>query len=74
MGNCANCQKELHGKYCSHCGERVLDPEQRSLKFLLGMFAEEITSVNGKLALTLRRFYTMPGQHYLGFHLGILRY
>lgn len=71
MGNCVSCGKELYGKYCAFCGERVLDPEQRSLKFLVSMFAEEVTSVNGKLWLTLKNFFTNPGQQCLDFHLGI---
>lgn len=70
MNKCVSCQKTLQGKYCSYCGEKVLDPEQRSLKHLFGMFTEELTSLNGKFVYTLTAFFLNPGQQCYDFHRG----
>lgn len=71
MGNCANCNTPLHGDYCYQCGEKKLDPKQRSLSYLFGQLAEELTSVDGRLFTSLKSFLVKPGQQCLDFHLGI---
>lgn len=68
---CANCQSSLHGDYCHHCGEQILDDNNRSIKFLAETLTSEMTSLDGKLFSTLKLFFFKPGQQVRDFHLGI---
>lgn len=67
---CASCGAQETGAYCSVCGERRLDPDQRRLRVLFGQLFEEVTSLDSKLGRTVRAFFLKPGflsrEHYRG--------
>jgi hypothetical protein len=62
QGACASCGRPLAGPYCAQCGERVLDPEARTVRhFLTRTVPEEVFDVDGKLWRTLRYLLARPG-------------
>jgi len=61
-GTCASCGQTLAGPYCALCGERILDPESRTVRhFLTRTVPEEVFDVDGKLWRTLRLLLLRPG-------------
>lgn len=41
--HCASCQAELQGKYCHLCGEKVLEPREKSFRYFLGRLLDALT-------------------------------
>ena len=53
MPNCLNCGAELHGPFCSGCGQRVVPPYP-SLREMAGDAWHEFSGWDGRFARTLR--------------------
>jgi hypothetical protein len=59
---CASCGHPLTGSYCSHCGERVLDPGKLTLRyFLTHTVVQELLSFDGKIWRTFGLLLFRPG-------------
>jgi Protein of unknown function (DUF3667) len=59
---CVSCRRPLSGRYCAHCGEKVLDPESLTVRhFVTHTVLQELGNVDGKLWRTLRSLMTRPG-------------
>lgn len=59
---CASCGHPLTGSYCSHCGERALDPGKLTLRyFLTHTVVQELLSFDGKIWRTLGLLLFRPG-------------
>jgi len=58
---CKNCDTELSGRFCSHCGQREkhLDP---SLHDLFHELVHEFLHLDGKIVKTLKALVLSPGQ------------
>lgn len=67
---CASCRAPLQGDFCSQCGERKLVPQLRQFGHLLGDFAKDITSLDGKLVRSFAHLLFFPGRSELNFHRG----
>lgn len=60
---CASCQQPLSGRYCSHCGEKSLDPHDLTIRhFITHTVGREIVHVDGKTWRTLRSLLFRPGR------------
>ena len=57
---CKNCGAQLHGEYCSECGQRDIELHL-SLKELLKEFAEEFFSFDSRLVRSFVPFLLKPG-------------
>jgi len=62
--NCVGCGAKVTGKFCSNCGEQVLNPELRSLSHMAKDLIEDLTSVDGKLKVT----YATISDFYVTFY------
>jgi hypothetical protein len=51
---CKNCHHDFSGRYCNRCGERVIDPEDRSVLTLLKKTFRTIPLFDNKLMRTIR--------------------
>lgn len=66
---CRNCGTDLHGRFCATCGQedQPLDP---TLGDVLGEAAREISSLDGRIARSVRRLFLSPGfltlEHFRG--------
>src|SRR5689334_16904216 len=59
---CAGCGSQLVGRFCSRCGERVLDHHELSVwHFISHHLVDELSHVDGKIARTLRYLFFRPG-------------
>ncbi|MCX6137252.1 MAG: DUF3667 domain-containing protein [Ignavibacteriales bacterium] len=58
--HCADCGAELHGEYCSHCGQRDVNLNA-PLKELSKDLGEEIFSFDNRFLKSLPPFFLKPG-------------
>jgi Protein of unknown function (DUF3667) len=59
---CRSCNRRVDGSYCSHCGEKVMNPSEKSLGTFMTTFFHEITSLDGKFLKTLLLMLRRPGE------------
>lgn len=58
--NCLNCQTELVGRYCHHCGQENLEPKE-TVWHLVTHFFNDITHFDGKFFETVKYLLRKPG-------------
>lgn len=46
--HCVSCQTELQGSYCHKCGEKVLDPREKSFRYFLVRVLDALTFADVK--------------------------
>lgn len=68
---CKNCTNEFSGRYCNRCGEKVLEPHERSIKFFLSSALNAFTFIEGKFLNTLKIVFLSPGKYSTQFADGI---
>ena len=59
---CQTCGTHLKGKYCHNCGEKYLEPEDKSVKKWIGHLFSDIWMLDGKLLRTLKGLLLFPGR------------
>jgi len=59
---CVTCGKPMDGRYCSHCGERRVGPDDHSLHRFFVHGIEAFTNADGKIFATLSFLITRPGR------------
>ena len=59
---CKSCGSVALGHYCSACGEKVLTPEDHTLKHYLGALVNAFTFADSKLWNTLKAVVLRPGE------------
>lgn len=52
----------MYGRYCSHCGEKRLEPHERSLRHLAGEFIGTLFNIDNKFFKSIRLMLRRPGQ------------
>jgi ribosomal protein L40E len=57
---CLNCNAELQGRYCHHCGQENLEPKE-TVWHLVTHFFNDITHFDGKFFETVRLLLRKPG-------------
>ena len=58
---CKNCNSPLKGKFCYQCGQKLINPADKTLKHLLSEFLHFFTHLDSKFLKTLRNILTRPG-------------
>lgn len=58
---CATCKQPLHGKFCSHCGEKVLNKKDKSVFHFFGELFHMLTHADGKFLVSFKYLFTKPG-------------
>ncbi|BDU78226.1 DUF3667 domain-containing protein [Mesoterricola sediminis] len=61
LGACLDCGAELHGRYCSACGQRG-GPRDLRLLHVLEEMVHDLSHFDGRLLRTLRLMLLRPGQ------------
>jgi len=62
QGKCRNCGQLIQGKYCSSCGEKILEKRDFSMPSLLSEAIGSITNLDSKIISSLRNLFFRPGQ------------
>jgi hypothetical protein len=71
VDQCVSCHAPLSGPYCARCGERVVEPEELTLRHFLGhTVANELLNIDGTLWRTLRLLFARPGRLSLEYAAG----
>lgn len=60
QGTCLNCGADLHGRFCSACGQRVI-PADPTLRELASDAWQELSGYDGRFARTFRMLLRHPG-------------
>lgn len=58
---CLTCGSSFSGKYCNVCGEKVLEPSDKSLRNFFGGILNALTFIDNKFFYTLRLMLTRTG-------------
>ncbi len=64
---CKSCNNQFTGTFCNVCGEKVINQDDRKLKYFLSEFINAITFADNKLWRTLKNILISPGQYSLDF-------
>jgi hypothetical protein len=59
---CKVCGTGFQGRYCNRCGEKVFEPEERSLVNFLNSVLNAFTVLDGKFLRSTKLLVTRPGQ------------
>lgn len=59
---CKSCGAPVSGRFCAACGEKVLTPDDHTLKHYLGALLNAFTFVEGKFWNTLKAVVLRPGE------------
>lgn len=68
---CKNCGHSFAGRYCNHCGEKVIEPHERSSIFFVGSVVNAFTFLESKFLNTLFAILYRPGEYSRHFADGI---
>lgn len=58
---CISCENSFTGNYCNNCGEKVLNPKERSLRHILGEIIDALTGANKKFWKSFLYLLFKPG-------------
>lgn len=58
---CKTCANEFQGKFCNRCGERIMNPHDRSIFHFLESVFHTITHFDGKIFKNLKLILLKPG-------------
>lgn len=58
---CMSCGESLHGRFCHHCGEKVLESKERTVVHFFGQVINEVTSLESRLWSTVKAIFVQPG-------------
>lgn len=68
LQTCRSCQSAFSGSFCSKCGEKVLEPSEKSIRSFFSSLFHEMTTLDGKFLRTLVLMLRKPGEvsyHYM---------
>ncbi len=59
---CKNCGHAFAGRFCNKCGEKVVEPGERSVLYFLGSLLNAFTFLEGKFLNSVKLVIAKPGQ------------
>ncbi|MCU0420572.1 MAG: DUF3667 domain-containing protein [Cyclobacteriaceae bacterium] len=59
---CLSCGNAFSGKFCSRCGEKVVEPYDRSIRSFVDNFINALTFIDGKFFRSFKTMLLRPGQ------------
>ncbi|MBN8576715.1 MAG: DUF3667 domain-containing protein [Cytophagales bacterium] len=60
--SCCNCHHTFKGRYCNRCGEKILEPGERTFITFLNNLLNAFTFLDGKFVRSLKLVVLQPGQ------------
>ncbi len=58
---CQNCGTDLHGNYCSNCGQKRASLHDKSVRALFAHFIEEFFTYDSRFLRSIKYLFTRPG-------------
>jgi hypothetical protein len=68
---CKNCKQKLEGKFCHHCGEKIVEPKDFSLKTMFVQVVDGLFNIDSKIFRTFKYLLFKPGSLSLKYVEGI---
>src|SRR5688500_12197311 len=68
LERCQNCDTPLQGKFCHTCGQKQIEPHERTLKYLITQFLSAAFNLENNFLKSLWLLVSKPGflaQHYV---------
>lgn len=62
QNRCVNCNEILHGKYCSNCGQKKIENEDKRLVHFVNDVISSLFFADGKIFKTFKVILTKPGE------------
>lgn len=62
LRECKNCHQSFQGRFCNRCGEKVIEPSERTIKYVLSHIVNAFTFLDGKFWQSLRSMIVHPGR------------
>lgn len=59
---CITCATHFQGRYCTKCGEKVIEPTDRSFRYFMSGLLNAYTFIDGKFFKSLKTLILAPGQ------------
>lgn len=59
---CPTCTTSFRGKYCSRCGEKIIEPNERSLQYFFKELLNAFTFLDGKFPRSFKLLARSPGE------------
>lgn len=59
---CLSCEGTFQGKFCNRCGEKVVEPYDRSIKSFADNLLNALTFIDGKFYRSLKTLLLTPGR------------
>lgn len=59
---CKNCEHEFTGRFCNKCGEKVIEPAERSVLYFFESLLNAFTFLEGKFINSVKLIIVKPGQ------------
>jgi hypothetical protein len=59
---CLTCDNKFQGRYCNKCGEKVIEPYDRSIKHFFDNLLNAFTFIDGKFLNSFRTMLLKPGK------------
>jgi hypothetical protein len=60
--HCPNCDTLLVGRWCHACGQKRIEPDERTVRWFLGEFFAALTNLDSRFMRSLVSLLTRPGQ------------
>lgn len=58
---CVSCGHVFIGRYCSECGEKLVEPQERTLRYFFGQVINAFTFADNKIWKTIKYLFVKPG-------------
>lgn len=58
---CVSCGEAISGRFCHRCGEKVLEPSERTVVHFFAQVINEISSLESRLWSTVKTIFMQPG-------------
>ena len=65
---CKSCGILFRGQFCHACGEKIVQPNEKSVGHFIGILINEMTLLDGKFFRTIKLMLVRPGEvsyHYM---------
>lgn len=61
INSCVSCRNEFTGRYCNECGEKIIEPHEKTISHIFGILINAFTFADSKLFGAVKVIISNPG-------------